>query len=200
MPREGEDLALAEPETWDLKQLQRDEPPPPPTQPKERPNYATTGALAQEANTVNGVALSWSEPADSKKPDRRWRLYVFKSKEQLDPLHIHRQHAYLLGRERRVCDIPLDHPSCSSQHAVLQYRETKKVDGTTGEKTRAIRPYLMDLESTNGSYINGERVEPRRYIELLHTDAIRFGYSSREYVLIDSDRGVESKRAKQEQQ
>jgi hypothetical protein len=29
---------------------------------------------------------------------------------------------YLFGRERRVADIPTDHPSCSKQHAVLQFR------------------------------------------------------------------------------
>jgi hypothetical protein len=39
-----------------------------------------------------------------------------------DPLYIHRQSCYLFGRERRVADVPTDHPSCSKQHAVLQYR------------------------------------------------------------------------------
>lgn len=39
-----------------------------------------------------------------------------------DPLYIHRQSCYLFGRERRVVDVPTDHPSCSKQHAVLQYR------------------------------------------------------------------------------
>jgi hypothetical protein len=29
---------------------------------------------------------------------------------------------YLFGRERKVADVPTDHPSCSKQHAVLQYR------------------------------------------------------------------------------
>ena len=43
------------------------------------------------------------------KPTKKWRLYVFKGKESLEPYHIHRQSAYLLGRERRVADIPLDH-------------------------------------------------------------------------------------------
>ena len=38
-------------------------------------------------------------------------------------LPIHRQSAYLIGRERLVADIPIDHPSCSKQHAVLQYRQ-----------------------------------------------------------------------------
>ena len=39
-----------------------------------------------------------------------------------EPLYIHRQSCYLFGRERRVADVPTDHPSCSKQHAVLQYR------------------------------------------------------------------------------
>ncbi len=30
-----------------------------------------------------------------------------------------------------------------------------------------VRPYLMDLASTNGTFINGERLEPQRYYELL---------------------------------
>ena len=41
------------------------------------------------------------------------------------PLYIHRQTCYLFGRERRVADVPLDHPSISKQHAVMQYRYTK---------------------------------------------------------------------------
>lgn len=28
------------------------------------------------------------------------------------------------------------------------------------------RPYIMDLESTNGTLLNGEPIEPARYIEL----------------------------------
>ena len=38
-------------------------------------------------------------------PRHRWRLYIFKGKEVLEPLPIHRQSVYLLGRERRVADI-----------------------------------------------------------------------------------------------
>jgi smad nuclear-interacting protein 1 len=50
-------------------------------------------------------------------------LYVFKNGEaQAAPLYIHRQSAYLFGRERKIADVPTDHPSCSKQHAVLQYR------------------------------------------------------------------------------
>jgi smad nuclear-interacting protein 1 len=46
------------------------------------------------------------------------------------------------------------------------------------------RPYLMDLDSTNGTFINENRIEPRRYYELFEKDTIKFGNSSREYVLL----------------
>jgi hypothetical protein len=45
-----------------------------------------------------------------------------------DPLPIHRQSVYLFGRERRVADIPTDHPSCSKQHSVLQFRRVCRPD------------------------------------------------------------------------
>ena len=52
-------------------------------------------------------------------------------------LHIHRQSAYLIGKDRKVCDIPVDHPSCSRQHAAFQYRlvSKKKQDGSEGSRS-----------------------------------------------------------------
>jgi smad nuclear-interacting protein 1 len=145
------------------------------------PDFGLSGALAAETNTVNGVVLLHNEPSEARPPTARWRLYVFKDgKAHGDPLHVHRQSRYLFGRERRIADIPTDHPSCSKQHAVLQYRLTEKADGGPA----AVRPYLMDLGSTNGTFLNGERLEPQRYYELLEQDLLKFGNSSREYVLI----------------
>ena len=98
---------------------------------------------------------------------------------------------YLLGRERRVADIPLDHPSCSSQHCVLQFRMTQKTETNEhGQRreSKLVRPYLIDLGSTNGCYVNGDRIEAQRYVELLEKDCLRFGYSSREYVLLNADK------------
>ncbi|KAL4852743.1 Serine/threonine-protein phosphatase 4 regulatory subunit 3 [Chlorella vulgaris] len=153
------------------------------------PEFGLSGALAAETNKVNGVVLVHQEPPEARKPTARWRLYVFKNGEQLpEPLHIHRNSCYLFGRERRVADIPTDHPSCSKQHAILQYRMTEK-EGKDGMMKAAVRPYLMDLGSTNGTFLNSERLEPERYYELLETDMLKFGNSSREYVLVKETMG-----------
>ncbi len=54
------------------------------------------------------------------------------------PLYVHRQSAYLFGRERLVADIPLDHPSCSGQHAVLQYRQVAVPADEDGATTKLV--------------------------------------------------------------
>jgi smad nuclear-interacting protein 1 len=51
------------------------------------------------------------------------------------------------------------------------------------------RPYIIDLESTNGTSLNGEKVEHSRYIELIEKDVLKFGDSSREYVLLNTESG-----------
>ncbi|XP_020580513.1 FHA domain-containing protein DDL [Phalaenopsis equestris] len=151
---------------------------------KQKPSFELSGKLAEETNRVRGITLLFNEPPDACKPDIRWRLYVFKAGEVLnEPLYVHRQSCYLFGRERRVADIATDHPSCSKQHAVLQYRSVDKE--TAGEFfSKQIRPYLMDLGSTNGTFINENRIEPQRYYELFEKDTIKFGNSSREYVML----------------
>lgn len=42
----------------------------------------------------------------------------------------------------------------------------------------------MDLESTNGTIMNGDKIESARYYELLDNDVLQFGNSKMEYVLI----------------
>lgn len=155
----------------------------PKPQEKEKPNFELSGKLTEDQNTVNGVVIKYSEPQDARKPKRRWRLYPFKGEKVLPTLYIHRQSAYLMGRDRKVADIPLDHPSCSKQHAALQYRlMTFEKEG--GGEGRRIRPYIIDLESANGTFVNNVKLEPRRFHELLEKDVIKFGFSSREYVLL----------------
>lgn len=144
---------------------------------KEQPNFEASGLLAMEDNSKNGIALKFTMPSDSRRPDRKWRLYIFSKQNEAGKIcHIHRLAGYLFGKDRRVADVPTDHPTCSKQHAVLHYR----MHSASGE----VRPYIMDLESTNGTHINGERIEPARYYELKEKDTLKFGLSSREFVLL----------------
>ncbi|KAL3823727.1 hypothetical protein ACHAXA_004820 [Cyclostephanos tholiformis] len=153
-----------------------------------------------------GIALRFSEPPEARVPNTRWRLYVFRRRRVdddtapaaaapdsaggnddglIDTYHISRQSSYLFGRERKVADIPVDHPSLSKQHAVLQYRALPSKEERNGGPPKLLcRPYLMDLESTNGTFVNGVRLCPARYYELRRGDVITLGASTREYVLL----------------
>lgn len=70
--------------------------------------------------------------------------------------------------------------------------------------TRNDRPFIIDLESTNGTHVNDERIPESRYYELKASDGeewfyrvkmatdmrfkvIKFGQSTREYVLLHED-------------
>ncbi|XP_044756442.1 smad nuclear-interacting protein 1 [Coccinella septempunctata] len=154
-----------------------------PTGEKQKPNFGLSGKLTEETNTYRGVVIKYSEPPEARKPKRRWRLYPFKGEKALQTLYIHRESAYLIGRDRKVVDLPVDHPSCSKQHAALQYRLVPftRDDGSVGKR---VRPYLIDLESANGTFINNKKIESKKYVELLEKDVIKFGFSSREYVLL----------------
>ncbi|XP_017852661.1 FHA domain-containing protein DDL [Drosophila busckii] len=150
---------------------------------KEKPNFGLSGALTEDTNKVNGVVVKYSEPPEARKPKRRWRLYPFKGETALPTLHIHRQSCFLVGRDRKVVDLAVDHPSCSKQHAALQYRLVpfEREDGSQGKR---VRLYLIDLESANGTFLNNKKVDGRKYYELMEKDVIKFGFSSREYVLL----------------
>lgn len=97
-----------------------------------------------------------------------------------------------MGRNTDIADIPLLHPSLSSQHAVLQYRAVPvrstaaaTVVANVGEMPRlTVQPYIMDLESTNGTFLNGVQIDPARYYQLKKGDVLTFGASTREYVLM----------------
>lgn len=147
------------------------------------PNFQQSGALAAETNTLRGVVLKYNEPPEARKPVRNWRLYVFKGKEQVELFHVHRQSAYLVGRDRIVADIPVDHPSTSKQHAVLQFRQVTERN-EFGDTKSLTKPFIIDLDSANGTMVNEEAVPASRFYELKSGDVLKFAFSTREYVLL----------------
>ncbi|KAH9950600.1 SMAD/FHA domain-containing protein [Amylocystis lapponica] len=158
---------------------------------KAKPNFAPSGLLAAATKTVKhgdgtSTVLKYHEPPEARKPVVGWRLYVFKGKDQVDLLHIQRQSAYLIGRDRAIADLAIDHPSCSKQHAVIQYRQVHEKN-ELGDVKNVIKPFIIDLESTNGTHVNDEAIPVSRYYELKPGDVIKFGESMREYVILHDE-------------
>ncbi|KAF9638211.1 putative fha domain-containing protein snip1 protein [Lasiodiplodia theobromae] len=154
---------------------------------KQKPNFKQTGLLAREANTVAGtdIVLKYNEPPDARKPPARddWRLFVFKGQDCLQTVELGSRSCWLVGREAAVADLLVEHPSTSKQHAVLQFRHTTRVN-EYGDKDARVRPYLIDLESSNGTILNGKQIEATRFVEVMDKDVVKFGLSEREYVLM----------------
>ncbi|CAO2656325.1 Nn.00g051280.m01.CDS01 [Neocucurbitaria sp. VM-36] len=158
---------------------------------KEKPNFKTTGALAKHANRVEGtkISLKYHEPAEARKPpsSQPWRIFVFKGDDVVDTIEIWQKSCWLLGRSHEVVDYVLEHPSSSGQHAVIQFRYIQKtVEDEYGVKSKRgkVKPYIIDLESSNGTELNGKTVEASRYFELRDKDILKFAGSEREYVVM----------------
>lgn len=154
---------------------------------KEKPNFKPTGLLAKEANLVEGtkISLKYNEPPEARKPpaSQKWQLYIFKGDDIVDEIPLYTQSCWLLGREAAVVDVHVEHPSASKQHCVVQFRHSVKVN-EFGDKTNIVRPYLIDLESANGTKLNGEKVKDSRYYEIRDKDMVKVGLSDREYVFM----------------
>ena len=152
-------------------------------EPFEKASFALSGALAKDNKTGNKVfknergdteASKYSEPADACAPCESWRIFVFDGDNCIETLYLHRKSYYILGREDSLSDIVLAHPSCSKEHAALQYR--KKKGGIPAL-------YLIDLESTNGTLLNGEKMIPAHFVEIKDGDIVNFGQNSVDYIM-----------------
>ncbi|KAJ3573627.1 hypothetical protein NPX13_g4627 [Xylaria arbuscula] len=161
-----------------------------PPKPKEKPNFGTSGALAAASNSVtqadgSTIVLKYHEPPEARKPSPKdqWKLFVFKGEEIIDTVPLSHRSCWLVGRDSAVVDMMAEHPSVSKQHAVIQFRYIEKRN-EYGDKLGKVKPYLIDLESANGTSLNAKKVPSSRYLELREKDMIQFGQSTREYVLM----------------
>ena len=157
---------------------------------KQQPNFAPTGLLAAASNAVtqadgSTIVLKYHEPPEARKPPAKdqWRFFVFKGADIVDTIELAHRSCWLIGRELAVVDLAAEHPSISKQHAVLQFRYIEKKN-EYGDKLGRVRPYMIDLDSANGTKLNKEEIPPSRYLELRDKDMLQFGDSTRQYVLM----------------
>ncbi|CAG8492183.1 2259_t:CDS:10 [Dentiscutata heterogama] len=76
----------------------------------------------------------------------------------------------VLGR-LPVCDLSMEHPSISRYHAIIQFNNKGDI-------------FIYDLDSAHGTRVNKQRISSRNYIRLRVGDQIKFGESTRTYVLL----------------
>lgn len=76
---------------------------------------------------------------------------------------------FIIGRNE-TCDIQLNNVSVSRQHTVIQHRGGGSLQG-------ADECYIFDLNSTSGTYLNGQQLIPATYYALQPGDIIHFGNS-----------------------
>ena len=77
------------------------------------------------------------------------------------------------------CDLVLEHPSVSRQHAVIQFGIKNESELETDE----CRAYIYDLGSSNGTFVNKSKIPSKEFVEIKAWDWIKFGESSRRFML-----------------
>lgn len=107
-------------------------------------------------------------------PIEAFNLEVLKDGLIIDTIHLADKAYYTLGRQHDIVDIPMDHPSISRIHAVLNYRS----DGSL---------MLLDLNSAQGTYLNKSICEKNVYHRVYVGDIIKFGASTRKYIVNGPD-------------
>jgi len=116
------------------------------------------------------MTSGFQPPSWARRPKlRRCGLEVYKKGKLVDVIKdINRKKCTIFGRNKSMCDVPLEHPSISRQHGAILH-------GSSGNV------YIVDLGSSHGTTCNHKKLEGKKRQPLSDGDIIRFGASSREY-------------------
>jgi len=109
-------------------------------------------------------------PSWARRPKlRQCGLEVYKQGKLVQIIRdINRKKCTVFGRNEKLCDVRLEHPSISRQHGAV-------IHGSSGNI------YVVDLGSSHGSTCNHKKLEENKRHTLADGDIVRFGASSREY-------------------
>jgi len=157
---------------------------------KEKPNFEPSGILQKDlqdeynASMNNKVAINYKPPSDSVIPEEIWFLFKFlKDKKEADETYkLVGKEFFLIGKDNRICNIHIKQKNISRQHAVIQFRKITK--NNKDGNSISITPYLIDLNSTNGTFLNGDKIDNSKYYELMDKDNLNFGDKKIDFVLM----------------
>lgn len=123
--------------------------------------------------------VPYTEPPWGSVPDISYSFELLKNGAILDTVPLTQSSYFVVGR-LPVCDVSLEHPSISRYHAVVQYRGKAGQDGAMGEERGF---YAYDLGSTHGTFVNKNKIPPKTYIRLRVGHVVKFGGSTRLFIL-----------------
>ncbi|XP_041971042.1 kanadaptin [Aricia agestis] len=107
-------------------------------------------------------------------------LEVLKSGIIMERIDLTKKPYYVFGRQPNS-DVVMAHPTISRHHAVLQY----KAFSEEGEVPSGW--YIFDLGSTHGTFLNRDRIKERQYTRVRVGHQIKFGTSTRTYIVLGPD-------------
>lgn len=157
------------------------------------PIFEPSGLLELESHNKEGVQLKHVEPSDAQSPADYWKemkvparnrslyqLMVYKRGQEkvVNEYNLDSKSNYIVGRalgrsinpensengskEVVVADVQIPEETCSKQHCVIQFRK----------KNRELKIYVIDLDSSNGTLLNGVVLPRARYVELRSGDVL----------------------------
>lgn len=137
--------------------------------------------------TVEVRDITYSEPLDAGEPPQSnpFLLFLFEpgQDDPMDKIPLDKRGFYRFGRDSQLNDVSLHELSCSKVHAALQFRKIENVNDE-GETSYQTNLYVIDLDSTNGTFINDKQIPTSRYVQVLPKDVLSFGDLSTDYVVV----------------
>ncbi|PVU94613.1 hypothetical protein BB561_002395 [Smittium simulii] len=118
--------------------------------------------------------LNYTPPQNRAEPARAYTFDVLKNGSLLETLAISIEQDYFVVGRLPNCDFPLDHPSISRYHAVIQFCKNEQA-------------FIYDLGSTHKTFINKKELSPRKLHLIQLGDQIRFGLSQRIFIFSTVD-------------
>ncbi|CRL05797.1 CLUMA_CG018825, isoform A [Clunio marinus] len=137
----------------------------------------------------------WNGPC----PDQSYSFEVLKNGVIVEEVkNLQEKSFWMIGRlpsGSSGVDISAAHPTISRYHAVLQYKDTHSEDETNNEKKVESGWFIIDLDSTHGTFLNKMRIKPRIYVRVRVGHQLKFGNSTRNYILQGPPEDEESESA-----
>ncbi|KAI8433230.1 hypothetical protein MSG28_015308 [Choristoneura fumiferana] len=158
-------------------EIQKAETSPKASEPSPKSNLPPAVLLKEISTPIPYKEPKWSGLC----PDGSdYALEVLKSGMIVEKVDLTTKSYYVFGRLANS-DVIMAHPTISRHHAVLQYKAFAEAEEPPSGW------YLFDLGSTHGTHLNGEKLKPQHYTRVRVGHQIKFGNSTRTYIMLGPD-------------